>query len=148
MITLFASGYYKADSICTKDPNEKLEQLRRSSVLELEHLKQPDHPHPPLRALPEHSVPPDTAVHHHLAGKPSHEYVGASDKSAEPVAVKDYASTPSNSIPRPPDSGVGVSFMDMVFGSDVKSDAKTEEVSPSKEDVPSPTETPAVPGAF
>jgi hypothetical protein len=101
-----------------------------------------------MRALPEHSVPPDTAVHHHLAGKPSHEYVDGSDKSAEPVAVKDFASAPSNSIPQPPDSGVGVSFKDMVFGSDVKSDVKTEEDPAPKEDVLSPTETPAVPGAF
>lgn len=131
-----------------KNPNERLEQLRRSSVLEFEHLKQPDHPHPPLRALPEHSVSPDTAVHHHLAVTPSHEFDVASEKSAEPVAVKDFASTPSTSIPQPPDSGLGVSFKELVFGSDEKSDAKTEEVPALKEDVLSPTEIPSVPGAF
>ena len=131
-----------------KNPNEKLEELRRSSVLEFEHLKQPDHPHPPLRALPEHSVPPDTAVHHHLTGTPSHEYDGASEKSAEPVAAKDFASTPSTLVPQAPDSGVGVSFKELLFGSDEKSNAKTDEVPASKEDVLSPTETPSVPGAF
>lgn len=35
---------------------EKLDQLRRSSVIEFEHLKKDEHPNPPLRALPEHSV--------------------------------------------------------------------------------------------
>ncbi|KAF2742753.1 glycosyltransferase family 8 protein [Sporormia fimetaria CBS 119925] len=39
------------------NPNEKLEQLRRTSLLEFEHLKSPNHPVPPLRALPQHSVP-------------------------------------------------------------------------------------------
>lgn len=40
-----------------KDPQERLEQLRRSSLLEFEHLKSPEHPEPPRRALPAHSVP-------------------------------------------------------------------------------------------
>jgi glycogenin glucosyltransferase len=40
-----------------KNPEEKLEQLRRASLAEFEHLKEPVHPVPPLRALPEHSVP-------------------------------------------------------------------------------------------
>lgn len=39
-----------------KNPNEQLEQLRRSSLVEFEHLKKDEHPNPPLRALPEHSV--------------------------------------------------------------------------------------------
>jgi glycogenin glucosyltransferase len=39
-----------------KNPEEKLDQLRRSSVIEFEHLKKDEHPNPPLRALPEHSV--------------------------------------------------------------------------------------------
>jgi glycogenin glucosyltransferase len=30
--------------------------LRRSSLIEFEHLKKDEHPNPPLRALPEHSV--------------------------------------------------------------------------------------------
>lgn len=139
----------KADSICAKNPNEKLEQLRRSSVLEFEHLKHPDHSHPPsLRGLPEHSVPADTAVHHHITSPRIHEFDGASDKSVEPVAAKETASTPSLSTPNPPDSGVGVSFKELVFGSEEKSDAKTEEVAAPKEDVLSPTEVPTVPGAF
>jgi glycogenin glucosyltransferase len=58
----------KADlSFVLKNPDEMLEQLRRSSVLEFEHLKSPDHPQPPLRKLPEHSVPkPSTSVQHHV----------------------------------------------------------------------------------
>ncbi|CAI6333696.1 unnamed protein product [Periconia digitata] len=51
------------------NPQAKLDELRRSSVIEFEHLKSPDHPVPPLRSLPEHSVatpevrvsPPETA---------------------------------------------------------------------------------------
>lgn len=39
-----------------KNPEEKLEQLRRSSLIEFEHLKSPNHPKAPLRELPEHSV--------------------------------------------------------------------------------------------
>jgi glycogenin glucosyltransferase len=46
-----------------KNPEESLERLRKSSLLEFEHLKKPEHPEPPLRALPEHSVP----VFHHGA---------------------------------------------------------------------------------
>ncbi|KAF1935641.1 nucleotide-diphospho-sugar transferase [Clathrospora elynae] len=38
------------------NPNEKLDQLRRSSLIEFEHLTKDEHPNPPLRALPEHSV--------------------------------------------------------------------------------------------
>jgi glycogenin glucosyltransferase len=39
-----------------QNPEEKLDQLRRSSLIEFEHLKKDEHPNPPLRALPEHSV--------------------------------------------------------------------------------------------
>ncbi|EMD90264.1 glycosyltransferase family 8 protein [Bipolaris maydis ATCC 48331] len=38
------------------NPEEKLDQLRRSSLIEFEHLKKDEHPDPPLRELPEHSV--------------------------------------------------------------------------------------------
>ncbi|OCL13862.1 glycosyltransferase family 8 protein [Glonium stellatum] len=54
------------------DPEEKLEQLRRSSLLEFEHLTQSEKKKqhsPPLRELPEHSVPTPSdkqALHHHL----------------------------------------------------------------------------------
>jgi glycogenin glucosyltransferase len=39
-----------------KNPEEKLDELRRSSLIEFEHLKKDEHPNPPMRALPEHSV--------------------------------------------------------------------------------------------
>jgi glycogenin glucosyltransferase len=39
-----------------QNPNARLEQLRRSSLVEIEHLTKDPHPDPPLRALPEHSV--------------------------------------------------------------------------------------------
>ncbi|KAL5116434.1 glycogenin glucosyltransferase [Pleosporales sp. CAS-2024a] len=38
------------------NPTAKLEELRRSSLVEFEHLTKDPHPDPPLRALPEHSV--------------------------------------------------------------------------------------------
>jgi glycogenin glucosyltransferase len=54
---ILASKHTEADFIyASKNPEEKLEQLRRSSLLEFEHLKSPEHPTAPLRALPEHSV--------------------------------------------------------------------------------------------
>ncbi|KAF1843120.1 glycosyltransferase family 8 protein [Cucurbitaria berberidis CBS 394.84] len=43
-------------SSASANPSEKLDQLRRSSLVEFEHLKNDEHPNPPLRALPEHSV--------------------------------------------------------------------------------------------
>jgi glycogenin glucosyltransferase len=39
-----------------QNPEEKLDQLRRSSVIEFEHLRKDEHPNPPLRALPEYSA--------------------------------------------------------------------------------------------
>lgn len=45
-----------------KNPNAKLEQLRRTSLVEIEHLTKDPHPDPPLRALPEHSVLEDKDV--------------------------------------------------------------------------------------
>ena len=39
-----------------KNPVQMLDQLRRSSLSEFEHLKKDEHPNPPLRALPEHSI--------------------------------------------------------------------------------------------
>lgn len=39
-----------------KNPEEKLDELRRSSLIEFEHLKKDEHPDPPKRALPEHSI--------------------------------------------------------------------------------------------
>ena len=45
--------------MCLKNPEAKLDELRRSSVVEFEHLKKDPHPDPPLRPLPEHSIPGD-----------------------------------------------------------------------------------------
>jgi glycogenin glucosyltransferase len=45
--------------VCIKNPDARLEQLRRSSLVEIEHLTKDPHPDPPLRTLPEHSVLPD-----------------------------------------------------------------------------------------
>lgn len=45
--------------MCPKNPEAKLDQLRRSSLVEFEHLKKDEHPNPPLRALPEHSIQGD-----------------------------------------------------------------------------------------
>ncbi|KAL5400807.1 hypothetical protein PMIN03_012071 [Paraphaeosphaeria minitans] len=74
------------------NPEEKLGQLRRSSLIEFEHLKSPNHPKAPLRKLPEHSVD---------LGPPSNPYQAkASDsspvRSGEPesmggIEAKDFA---------------------------------------------------------
>ncbi|KAL6166251.1 glycogenin glucosyltransferase [Exserohilum turcicum] len=63
------------------DPEEKLEELRRSSLIEFEHLKKDEHPDPPRRELPEHSI------------------VGAADSgdSSEQVFTRDFASSESAS---------------------------------------------------
>ena len=55
-----------------KNPNEQLEQLRRSSLVEFEHLKKDDHSNPPLRTLPEHSIPIEEGA------KPSQVQLGKS----------------------------------------------------------------------
>lgn len=69
-----------------KNPNEKLDELRRSSLIEFEHLKKDPHPDLPLRALPEHSVLTDDveAPHVPLSGGASphgiNHFDGASEK--------------------------------------------------------------------
>jgi glycogenin glucosyltransferase len=74
-----------------KNPEEKLDQLRRSSLIEFEHLKKDEHPNPPMRALPEHSV-----VGEKEAGTSS-GFDGASEQavpgSFPHVAEKDFASS-------------------------------------------------------
>ena len=74
-----------------KNPEEKLDQLRRSSLIEFEHLKKDEHPNPPMRALPEHSV-----VEKKEAGT-SFGLDGANDQavpgSFPHVAEKDFASS-------------------------------------------------------
>ena len=74
-----------------KNPEEKLDQLRRSSLIEFEHLKKDEHPNPPMRALPEHSV-----VEKKEAGT-SFGLDGANDQavpgSFPHIAEKDFASS-------------------------------------------------------
>jgi glycogenin glucosyltransferase len=64
------SHHYRADFEFEKNPDARLEQLRRSSLVEIEHLTKDPHPDPPLRALPEHSVLQDeeTSVAHSALG--------------------------------------------------------------------------------
>ncbi|CAO2653327.1 Nn.00g027380.m01.CDS01 [Neocucurbitaria sp. VM-36] len=69
-----------------KNPNEKLDQLRRSSLIEFEHLKKDPHPDPPLRALPEHSVVTEydaEAPHVPLSGGASPHGMGHFDGTSE-----------------------------------------------------------------
>ncbi|KAJ9637231.1 glycogenin glucosyltransferase [Coniosporium tulheliwenetii] len=66
-----------------KDPTERLEQLRRSSLLEFEHLKQAADTQkmPPLRELPEHSIPrgrDHEAEHHSISAGHPQGFDGAS----------------------------------------------------------------------
>jgi glycogenin glucosyltransferase len=119
-----------------KNPEEKLDELRRSSLIEFEHLKQPNHPMAPLRELPEHSVAvPETAVHHNVAFSPD-DGVGGHDgatntKGTDSTLVEQTAANPPSGKPllKEPD-----------FGADGASD-KTAEILPPKEDVLSPTQT-------
>jgi len=111
-----------------KDPVERLEALRRSSLIEFEHLKQPNHPIPPLRELPEHSVPlPETAVHHHLAMSPagSPSVVSVDATPAEKPVEK---ASPAKPL-----------FKEPNFGADGADDEA--ENGPPSEDVLSPTQT-------
>ena len=81
----------KADLSCkSKNPEEKLEELRRLSLLEFEHLKSPEHPTPPLRELPAHSVPKrETSGHHTGAGSPRRSVKTDGAKDGEGVAEEE-----------------------------------------------------------
>ncbi|CAA9958885.1 Glycosyltransferase family 8 protein [Pyrenophora teres f. maculata] len=70
------------------NPEERLDQLRRSSLMEFEHLKKDEHPDPPLRALPEHSIAGEKE-----AGA-SHAPLG-SDGANDGPAEKDFATSQS-----------------------------------------------------
>ena len=117
----------KADFIFyIKNPEEKLEQLQRSSLLEFEHLMAPDHPVAPLRELPEHSVPIEsTATRHSIT--PSHD--GTTDAKRTELGLKE----PSISADAP-------IFKDPDFGSKNTNGGETGPTVPT-EDALSPTET-------
>jgi glycogenin glucosyltransferase len=84
--------------LCIKNPVQKLEELRRSSLLEFEHLKAPVHPEPPLRALPEHSVPGPGAPRSSSA---EYGLDGASDPNPTPAEQK--PATPDKPVFKEPD---------------------------------------------
>lgn len=117
-----------ADLHAPKNPIEKLEELRRSSLIEFEHLKQPNHPVPPLRELPEHSVPlPPTAVHHHLQTSPN---PGKSGKSVGAAPAAQPAEKALSTKPL---------FKEPNFGTDGA--GEEADSGPPREDVLSPTQT-------
>jgi glycogenin len=100
-----------------------LEQLRRSSVLEFQHLKAPDHPVPPLRELPEHSVPkPSTRLPHHVG-------------PGSPLAVPD-AARESGHVSVPNERPV---FAEVEYDGDAAAEDGGVGVSTKAEDVLSPT---------
>lgn len=71
-----------------QNPEERLDQLRRSSLMEFEHLKKDEHPDPPLRALPEHSVVGEKE------GSAAPAPTGSDGANDGPnVAEKDFAAT-------------------------------------------------------
>jgi glycogenin glucosyltransferase len=80
-----------------QNPNARLEQLRRSSLVEIEHLTKDPHPDPPLRALPEHSVLEDEekpVAHPGLSGGASPQGLaqfGGLDGAAMGIARVDFA---------------------------------------------------------
>jgi glycogenin glucosyltransferase len=102
-----------------KNPAEKLDELRRSSVTEFEHLKQPNHPMAPLRELPEHSVGPVAQPDDRID---SSQGLSSSERTAEKPP-------PGKPLFKEPD-----------FGSDGSSDQKLEGV-PPREELLSPTQT-------
>jgi pyruvate/2-oxoglutarate dehydrogenase complex dihydrolipoamide acyltransferase (E2) component len=90
-----------------KNPDAKLEQLRRSSLIEIEHLKNDDHPNPPLRALPEHSVMTDEDPSISRAplseGASPHGLDGSSEQTDKPSSAPKVSNEPSGSdAPTPP----------------------------------------------
>lgn len=86
-----------------KDPQERLEQLRRLSLLELEHLKQsassPDST--PLRQLPEHSVSSTQQQASPPAGLPTKALQETEIENKSKVGESESAA-PVRSAPRPP----------------------------------------------
>lgn len=86
---------------------ERLDQLRRSSLLEFEHLVKDEHPNPPLRALPEHSIPTEgekDVTQTSLVGRKSSQSSDMMAASPLPItsgiAQRDFATeTPGSSLP-------------------------------------------------
>lgn len=81
-----------------KNPEEKLDELRRSSLIEFEHLKKDEHPDPPKRALPEHSV--DTKAESTDASEGTAKASGLDDTTASTkpqalpaISSKDFAAS-------------------------------------------------------
>ncbi|KAF2729183.1 nucleotide-diphospho-sugar transferase [Polyplosphaeria fusca] len=106
------------------NPEEKLDKLRRSSLLEFEHLKSPVHPQVPLRELPEHSTEhAESAQHHHFPNSGD----GTTDAPSKDFAAQDNSGTP---VFQEPDFGSGSA--NGVEGADL--------LSPTAEDVLSPTQ--------
>lgn len=124
-----------------KNPQEKLDQLRRSSLLEFEHLKSPNHPKAPLRELPEHSVPEEGPL-------PSDDKTAAQSSSekasTEPpppsgyFALVDDRNKPESIAGTPADMPV---FQAPQFGADGTSDGKPEQRGSYDENTISPTQT-------
>ncbi|KAJ4361002.1 glycogenin glucosyltransferase [Didymosphaeria variabile] len=87
------------------NPEEKLEQLRRSSLIEFEHLKSPNHPKAPLRKLPEHSVDLGPPSNHPSKAKTSDpSLVSSSGPAMGGTDAKDVASSSG----APEDSNKGI----------------------------------------
>ncbi|KAH7136072.1 nucleotide-diphospho-sugar transferase [Dendryphion nanum] len=99
------------------NPEEKLDQLRRSSVLEFEHLKAPVHVQAPLRELPEHSVPAEAKSSHVTGGD------GATDEQSKDSTTMEKPTKKETPL-----------FTEPNFGQDGAAESKAEEIL-------SPTET-------
>jgi hypothetical protein len=139
-----------------KNPNAKLEQLRRSSLVEIEHMTKDAHPDPPLRALPEHSILEDEPTHpaglsggaspHGLDGAASHSSLSQPTAVTGSSRVGFAQSMGINDHSASQNSG-NMTFKLPDFGQDNGSAA----VAAGREDVLSPTQPkdePPIPGAF
>lgn len=70
-----------------KNPEARLEQLRRSSLVEIEHMTKDPHPDPPLRALPEHSIIDDEPATQYPGGLSGGASLHGLDGTADQTSI-------------------------------------------------------------
>lgn len=96
--------------------------------MEFEHLKKDEHPDPPLRALPEHSIAGEKEV------SAAHAPIG-SDGANDGPAEKDFAATSQSTLSEAEQVQAGkTTFNVPVFGDDSAADKQAvgDELSPTQ----------------
>jgi hypothetical protein len=105
-----------------KNPNARLEQLRRTSLVEIEHLTKDPHPDPPLRSLPEHSVLPNEE-----SSEPHPTLSGGASLHGLDGAVSQSSAQTSDHITSDQLEASGISRVD--FGASVGTESKSDDQS-------------------